>query len=87
MPMYFENAPEADLRDQNGDLDHFRRLINFANHEEQDWVWDRDDVTDAEAHEYCIYLVGRIRGLDRVARCTVTERNGNIAQSMNRSLR
>jgi len=66
--MYFENVPEADLRDQYEDLDHFRRLVNFAKFEERDWVWDPDDVTDAEAHEYGIYLVGRIRGLGRVAR-------------------
>ena len=65
--MYFDNVPEADLRDQYGDLDHFRRLVNFANFEERDWVWDPDDVTDAEAHEYGIYLVGRLGGLERVA--------------------
>jgi hypothetical protein len=65
--MYFNNVPEADLREQYGDLDHFRRLVNFANFEEKDWVWDPDDVTDAEAHEYGIYLVGRIRSLERVA--------------------
>jgi hypothetical protein len=66
--MYFDNVPEADLRDQYGDLDHFRRLVNFANFEERDWVWDPDDVTDPGNHEYGIYLVGRIQGLDRVAR-------------------